>query len=185
MHNIAMVITSRSPHPYKGNLGMETSKVIHSSTTGMDNKKHQDKRLGIIILGDSHARRYAGEPLHQVKHFKVIVYVKPNAGLTELLNSTKEETSKLTKKDTVIVLGGTNDIERNLHGKNLTSIVKFLDATQHTHVILIGVPLRYDPGKRPYINEEIMNYNRKLHKVTKRFKHAQLVKATTNRELFT
>jgi hypothetical protein len=65
------------------------------------------------------------------------------------------------------VLGGTNDIDRNLHGKNLTSIVKFLDATQHTNVILIDVPLRYDPGKRPYINEEIKNYSRKLHKVTR------------------
>ena len=117
--------------------------------------------------------------------YKVIGYVKPNAGLTELLNSAKEETSKLTKKETVIVLGGTNDTERNLHGKNLTSIVKFLDATPHTNVILIDVPLRYDPGKRPHINEEIVNYNRKLHKVTKSFKHAKLIKATTNRELST
>ena len=30
-----------------------------------------------------------------------------------------------------------------------------------------------------------MNYNSKLHKVTKSFKHAKLIKATTNRELFT
>jgi hypothetical protein len=115
----------------------------------------------------------------------VIGYVKPNAGLTELLNLAKEETSKLTKKDTIIVLGGANNIERNLHGKNLTSIEKFLDATQHTNVILINVSLRYDPEKRPYINEEIINYDRKLLKITKRFKHAQLVKTTTNRELFT
>ena len=83
------------------------------------------------------------------------------------------------------MFGGNNDIERNLHGKNLTSIVRFLDGTQHTNVILIDVPLRYDPGKRPHINEEIVNYNRKLHKVTKSFKHAKLIKSTTNRELFT
>jgi hypothetical protein len=30
-----------------------------------------------------------------------------------------------------------------------------------------------------------MNYNKKLHKVTKRFKNAHVVKAITNRELFT
>jgi len=60
-----------------------------------------------------------------------------------------------------------------------------LHATQHTNINLIDVPFRYDLGKGPYVNEEIMNYNRKLHKVTKRFKNAQLVKATTNRELFT
>jgi len=60
------------------------------------------------------------------------------------------------------VFGGTNNIERNLHGKNLTSIVRFLNAPQHTNVIVIDVPLRYDAGKRPHINEEIVNYNRKL-----------------------
>jgi hypothetical protein len=32
IHNFEMVITSRFPHPYKGNHGMETSKIIHSST---------------------------------------------------------------------------------------------------------------------------------------------------------
>jgi len=102
---------------------METSEVIHSSKMGMDNKKHQDERRRIIVLGDSHARGFAGELLHQVKqHLEVIGYLKPNAGLTELLNSAKEETSKLTKKDAVIVFGGTNNIERNFQGKNLTSI---------------------------------------------------------------
>jgi hypothetical protein len=29
-----------------------------------------------------------------------------------------------------------------------------------------------------------VNYNKKLHKIIKRFKHAKLIKATTNRELF-
>jgi hypothetical protein len=47
----------------------------------------------------------------------------------------------------------TDDTKKNLHGKNLTSIEKFLDATQHANVILIDVPVRYDPGKRPYINK--------------------------------
>jgi hypothetical protein len=79
-----------------------------------DNKKHQDEIPRIIVLGDSHACGFAAELLHQVKqHLKVIGYVKPNTGLTELLNSAKDETSKLTEKDTVIVFGGTNDIERN------------------------------------------------------------------------
>jgi len=87
--NIETVITSRSPHPHEGNCEMETSKTIHSSTTRTDN---QDKRPGIIVLGDSHASGYARELLDHVKqHFKVIGYVKPNAGLTELLNSAKEE----------------------------------------------------------------------------------------------
>lgn len=103
-HNIETVITSRPSHPYKGNYEIETSEIILTTTSRVNNKKHQDERPRIIVLGDSHARRLAGELLHQVKqHFKVIGYVKPNAGLTELLNSAKEDTSKLTKKDTLIV----------------------------------------------------------------------------------
>jgi len=102
----------------------ETSKTIDSLTTRRDNRKCEDKRPGIIVLGDSHTRGYAGELLHHVKqHFKVIGCVRPNAGLTELLNSAEEETNKLT------VLGWTNDIERNLHRKNLISVEKFLNAT--------------------------------------------------------
>ena len=185
-HSIETVITSRPSQPHKGNYEMETSETTHSTTSRKNNKEHQEERPRIIVLGDSHARGLARELLHQAKqHFKVSGSVKPNAGLTDLLNTAKEDTSKLTKKDSLIVFGGTNDVEKNLIGKNLTSVMNFLNATQHTKVILIDVPLRYDPGKRPHINEEIMNYNRKLHKVTKCFKHVKLIKATNNREFFT
>ncbi len=59
-----------------------------------------------------------------------------------MLNIAKEVSSKLTKKDTVIVLGGTSDIERNLHRKNLTSIKKFIDSMQNVNIILDDVPFR-------------------------------------------
>jgi hypothetical protein len=50
---IHKMITSISPHPYKGNHEMETRNFIHSERRRTDSKKHQDKRPGIIILGDS------------------------------------------------------------------------------------------------------------------------------------
>jgi len=121
---------------------METNRIIHSSATRTNNKKHQDKRPGVIILGDSHACGYAAELLHCVKqHFKVTGYVKPNAGLTELLNSVKEETSKLTKKKQLLCLVGLMTLRETCMEKNVTSIEKFLDATQHTNVILTDILL--------------------------------------------
>ena len=106
-HNIEMVITSRPSQPYKGNHAMETSGIIHSLSTRKGIKKYKYKRPGIIVIGDSLARGYAGELLHHVKqHYNVVGYTKPNPGLSELLNTAKEVSSKLTKKDTVIVLGG-------------------------------------------------------------------------------
>jgi hypothetical protein len=112
-------------------------------------------------------------------------YVKPNAGLSELINTAKGETSKLTRRDTLIIIGGSNDIDKNVHGKNLTSIVNLLQDTQHTNVILVEVPVRYDIEARARINEQIESYNRKLQKVTKGFQHAKLIKVSSNRDQFT
>jgi lysophospholipase L1-like esterase len=45
--------------------------------------------------------------------------------------------------------------------------------------------MRNDIGVGSPINEQIKNYNKKLHKVTKRFRHVKLARVTTNREHFT
>jgi len=71
----------------------------------------------------------------------------------------------------VIVFGGTNDIEKSKQCSNLTLTVNFLENTQNTNVILMEVPVRYDTEARPLISEQIVSYNRKLHKVTKQYKH--------------
>ena len=77
-------------------------------------------------MGDSHARGVAGELLHQSNHrFNTTGYVKPKAGLTELLNTAKNDLSKLTRVDTLIMIGGSNDIDESDQGRNLTSTVFF------------------------------------------------------------
>jgi len=98
-------------------------------------------------LGDSHARGIAGELMHQSNHhLDTIGYVKPNAKLIDLINTAKSELCKLTKNDTIILIGGSNDIDKNVHGKNQTSIRNFLEGTQNTNAIIIEVPVRYDIG---------------------------------------
>jgi len=105
--------------------------------------------------------------------------------LTEVLKTANKDLSKLTKMDTIIVVGGSNDIDKNAHRGNLTSLEKFLDGTQNTNIILTEVPMRNDIGVGSPINEQITNYNKKLHKVTKRFKQVDLTRVTTKREHFT
>ena len=97
-HNIETVITSRPSQPYKGNRAMETNGIIHSLSRRKGIKKYKDERPGIIVKGDSLARGCSGELLHHVKqHYNVMGYTKHNAGLSELLNTAKEVSSKLTK----------------------------------------------------------------------------------------
>ena len=165
--HIATVISSRSAQQSIGNQVMRPSKFIHTKTTRIVINRKEDKRLEIIIIGDSHARGCAGDLLHHVKQqYKVTGYIKPNAGLSELLHTAKSNISKFTKRDITIIIGGTNDIERNQQRKNLTSIGEFLEETQHTNTIFVDVPSRYDLGERPQMNDEIMKYNRKVNKLT-------------------
>jgi hypothetical protein len=115
----------------------KTSRTTHLQATSKDISNHRDERPKIIILGDSHARGIASELLQQSNHqVSATGYVKPNTGLIELLQTAKSDLHKLSSKDAVIVIGGSNDIGKSELNTNLTSIVKFLDVLQHTNVIL-------------------------------------------------
>lgn len=147
---------------------------------------HQNKKPSINILGDSHARGIAGELLYQLNlRFNITGHVKSNAGLTEVLKTVNKNLSKLTKMDAIIVVGGSNDIDKDAHRGNLTSLEKVLDDTRNTNIILTDVPMRNDVEVGSPSNEQITKYNKKLHKVIKRFNHVKLTKVTTNREHFT
>ena len=165
---------------------MKASEWTHISTLQKIKRKDLDRCPKILVLGDSHTRGIAGELRHQSKHrFNTIGYAMPNAGLADIINSAEGKISELTIADTVIVFGGRNDIEKSKQYSNLTLTVNFLENTRNTTVILMEVPVRYDAGARPGISEQIVSYNKKLHKVTKRYKHVKLVRVTTSRNHFT
>jgi len=66
------------------------------------------KRNKIIILGDSHARGCASEVQHNLDHtFETQGTVKPGANLEEIVTPPTDTTTKLTKKDVVVIWGGT------------------------------------------------------------------------------
>jgi hypothetical protein len=186
IHNIETVITSGPSHLRIGTKGVDTNKNIQPTSVKKGKKKLLISKPRIVVVGDSHARGVAGEILHQSnRHIKPTGYVKPNTGLSELISTVKNVSSKLTRRDTLIMIGGSNDIDTNIHSQNLTSMVNLLQDTQNTNLILAEVPVRYDVGARIHINEEIESYNRKLQKVTKEFQHVSLIKVTPNREQFT
>jgi len=61
-------------------------------------KKKEQK---IIITDDSHARGCASEVGNNLyMSFEVLVFVKPGTGVATVTNTVKEDTEKLTKKDT-------------------------------------------------------------------------------------
>jgi hypothetical protein len=146
----------------------------------------RSKKPKIVIVGDSHARGAAGEIKHQTNgRTNSIGYVKPNAGLAELINTAKSVSSNMTKSESLVLIGGSNDLERNNFYHNITSLAHFLRTTTHTNVILTEVPTRYDSGARPHINWDIEKYNMNLREMIKGFQHTTIISVTHNREMFT
>ena len=183
---IRTVLTSRSSQHYDGTLNLEMKNPTNQSTGIRRNKRRQPNKPTITVWGDSHARGIASELLHQLNHScNITGYVKPNAGLSDVLKTGNLKLGGLGKRDTIIVVGGSNDLDRNVHKRNLTSLVSFLEETQNTNVILTDVPMRNDREIGAPINKLITNYNKKLHKVTKLFSYVNSIKVTTNRNHFT
>lgn len=92
---------------------MKANEWVHFSTVQKIKRKVLDMRPKILDLGDSHTRGIASKLLHQAKHrFNTTGYAMPNAGLADI-NSAEGKIDKLTRADTVIVFGGTNDIKKS------------------------------------------------------------------------
>jgi len=111
--------------------------------------------------------------------------VKPGAGSGTLVNSTTSDITNLTKNDVVIVCGGANDVAKNNPKTALRHIRNFINSNNHTNIILISVPHRYDLMQSSCVNNEIRSFNRKLVKSVRAFKHASVLEMTSDRNHFT
>ena len=91
----------------------------------------------------------------------------PGARLENITNLADGEISALGKSDTVIVIGGANDINKNeaiVGLKHLGKICK--KQAKHKHHDH-NCPHRHDLQETSCVNKETEVFNRKLHKVVK------------------
>jgi len=101
----------------------------HNKGRGNYNKKPSNMiRSKIIILGDSHARGCSQEVKHNLDHnVEVQRIVKQGANTEVIVNTSTKNIGKLTKKDVVVVWGGTRDVGRNETEKGLHQIKNFVE----------------------------------------------------------
>ena len=164
------------------NLGLVNNKRSEVRTKGVRGKRKQK----ISTTGDSHAKGHAAEITYNLgSTFKVIGYVKPGTGLEEITNITRKETDEMTKKDMVVVWGGTNNIAKNESEKGLVHISNFVKQRKHTNVIIVGAPKRHDLSTTSCVNSAVTTYNRKLHKRMKMFEYVQIIDSEVQTEHFT
>jgi len=152
-----------------------------------NNKKTQaKKRSKIIIIGDSHARGCALELQHNLKQdYEIQGIVNPGASLRTIVNAPIESLGKLTKKDVIVVRGGTRDVGQNESGNGLRQIRNFVENLKQTNVIVMSVPHRHDLAPNSCVNQEVKVYNRKLIKLLKVQENTCVLEVDTEHDLFT
>jgi len=110
--------------------------------------------------------------------------LKPGANLEEIISPPRNIISKLTKKDVLVIWGGTRDIGKNKANKALNQITKFVHSHKQTNVIVISARHRSDLRAHSCVNKEVSVYNNKLRKLLKPCDNARIL-GDSRRESFT
>ena len=103
------------------NCDMEVKKTTASTRGNMKSLMLCDSNLSImksehkvIILGDSHACSIAPRLKEKLTDkYDVIGFTKPKSSIASIVNTTNQDVDKLSKKDVLIFIGGTNDMDNN------------------------------------------------------------------------
>jgi hypothetical protein len=111
--------------------------------------------------------------------------VIPGVRLENITNLADGEICALGKIDTVIVIGGANDINKSEANVGLKHLGKFVKNMQNTNIMIVNALHRYDLQETSCVNKEIGVFNRKPHKVVKTADNAKIIQANLSRNDFT
>jgi hypothetical protein len=137
----------------------------------------------ILIVGDSHTKGIATELQHKLnKNYVVQGIVKSGADLEVMVHSNMKQCKNLTKKDTLIIWGGTKEVSRNEAQKGLSNIRTFIQRNLNMNVIVLSLPQRMDLEDQSCLNKEVKNFNRKLDKHLKLLECAHYIEINYDRK---
>jgi len=118
-------------------------------------------------------------------NYELYSVVKPGSTTNELKETVQKEISQLFYNDLIAICSGTNDDELNELSLTLQNITNCVKNNNHTNIIFMNVPFRYDLPNSIPVNRNISILNRKLQKLVKVFPHARFLEMDNNRNLFT
>jgi hypothetical protein len=165
--------------------------VVNSKHVRKDKMNHKKRALEkkqhkLIILGDSHTRGCAAKVKHLLNNdSEVLGFVNPGSGMKFIKDTARVKLQELTKKDVVVLWGGSNDIARNNSIAGMKHIVEFVINANHTNVILMSAPHRYDLIRNSCVNNEVEVFNSKLHKRLQRFGKVEMRHVVSERNFYT
>ncbi|KAK9685754.1 hypothetical protein QE152_g37700 [Popillia japonica] len=127
----------------------------------------------ILILGDSHGRHF-NQLLRDklTSNFNIQSFIKPNAGVAEVISAVEDKIGDFNEGDYVVVLAGANDIDGCYDSTGVSSILaaygELLNKTTHTNAIVSTIPFRHD---RTELNGLIENVNGWLYNMCQKHSH--------------
>jgi len=144
------------------------------------------KNHKVVIIGDSNTRGY----VHKLEsllnnNYELYSIIKPGATTNELKETAKEEVSRLSCNDVILISYSINDYEGNNLSHTLQNIIDFIQRNNQTNIILMTLTYRYDLPNSIAVNRTITSLNRKLKKTIKVFPHTYLMETDNTRSQFT
>jgi lysophospholipase L1-like esterase len=154
---------------------------VNSREVCPSSKKHK-----VVLIGDSNTRGY----VHKLEsllnnNYELYSVIKSGATTSELKETAKEEVSRLSCNDVILINYGINDYEVNNVSLTLQNIIDFIQRNNQTNIILMNLPYRYDLPNSIAVNRTITSLNRKLKKTLKAFPHTYFMEMDNTRTLFT
>jgi lysophospholipase L1-like esterase len=176
--------TSVMPDDGKSAMNYSVITNLRESIKAHQNKEHSSKKHRIILIGDSNMRGYVGslEPFLN-SSYSLYSVVKPGSSTNELVKTANEVIRQLTHDDMIILCYGTNDFDQKI--RTFQNIKNFIMNNNHTNILLMNIPFRYDRPNTSYVNKIISSLNRKLQKLVKINPHTKFLETCNDRNLFT
>jgi len=142
------------------------SEVINSTKLeDKSNRTPRNKNLKlrhkVLIIGDSHLKSNT-DNMEQFLNTKVAVcsLIKPGAPINQILSGQEKELKDPSKKDVIVISGGSNDIDNNCKKGNevLLKMTKFTQSYNNTKIVIMSIPHRYDLVNDSRVNVAIQKF---------------------------
>lgn len=134
-------------------------------------KKKKTKGEKILILADSHGRNISSHltEIWPSRNTSISSIFKPNANLSVVTKDLKKQIKTFTKKDYIIVIGGSNDNLVNNENQLVDKLKRIVAESSHTNIILAGLPYKHHiPG----LNNRVTYVNWEIEKTVNNSSHA-------------
>lgn len=140
----------------------------------------------IILLGDSHLRGYARSLQSIVNNdYDILGIVKPGSCSDVLKESNAEGLTQCSPNDQILINIGTNDYELDGLVNTYQNIRNFLMHHNHTNILLMSIPFRFDLPNHNEVNNKILTLNNKLEKLVRILPHVRFIHLNNDRNLYT